>query len=85
MKAAIKHSRGRTDFIVDPSTLRLGLIRFGYKELPITSEQAIAAASLPSLHRDPFDQLLVAQAWVEDLILLTAAATLSRYPGVRPV
>lgn len=84
-ETAIKHARGRPDFILEPSTLRLGLLDVGYRELLITSEHAIAVTHLPPLHGDPFDRLLVAQARVEGLVLLTADTTLARYPGVRLV
>jgi PIN domain nuclease of toxin-antitoxin system len=42
---------------------------------------AAAVMQLPPIHKDPFDRLLLAQALVEGLTLLTADATLSRYPG----
>ncbi len=84
-ETAIKHGRGHTDFFMDPATLRLGLLQAGYSELLITSEHAIAVATLPPIHRDPFDRLLAAQARVEGLVLLTSDTTLARYPGVRRV
>jgi PIN domain nuclease of toxin-antitoxin system len=48
-------------------------------ELPVTTQYAQAAASLPLHHRDPFDRMLVAQAMVEGLILITADHRLSSY------
>ncbi len=45
------------------------------------AEHALALEALPALHKDPFDRLLLAQAIVEGLILLTADKTLARYPG----
>ena len=53
----------------------------GYHELVIQGEHAIAVANLPALHKDPFGRLLVAQAIVEGITLLTVGATLLRYPG----
>ena len=44
-------------------------------------KQALAVRQLPPLHRDPFDRLLLAQAQVEGMLLLTADSQLSRYPG----
>ena len=44
-------------------------------------KQALAVRQLPPLHRDPFDRLLLAQAQVEGMLLLTADSKLSRYPG----
>lgn len=45
----------------------------------ITMEHALAVRSLPMFHKDPFDRMLVAQARVEGLTLVTADAALSRY------
>jgi PIN domain nuclease of toxin-antitoxin system len=78
---AIKRSLGRADFVVDPRLLRRGLLDNGYTELPITSEHALAVDALPPLHRDPFDRILVAQATVEGMVLVTADPTVLRYPG----
>lgn len=47
--------------------------------LPITHTHALQAASLPGYHRDPFDRLLIAQAQVESLPLLTADPRIGRY------
>jgi PIN domain nuclease of toxin-antitoxin system len=78
---AIKRSLGRADFVVDPRLLRRGLLDNGYTELPITSEHALAVDALPPLHRDPFDRILVAQAAVEGMVLVTADPAVLRYPG----
>lgn len=77
----IKRSLGREDFRVDPRLLRRGLLDNGYSELPITSEHAIAIDGLPPLHKDPFDRILVAQAMVEGIALLTADPWVTQYPG----
>lgn len=78
---AIKSTLGRPDFKVDARLLRRGLLDNGYEELPITSQHAAAVADLPPLHRDPFDRLLLAQARLEGMLLLTADATLAAYGG----
>ncbi|MGX9938102.1 type II toxin-antitoxin system VapC family toxin [Advenella kashmirensis] len=78
---AIKHSLGRDDFLVDARLLRRGLFENGYKELPITGEHAVAIGSLPLLHKDPFDRILIAQATVEGFTLLTADVIVAQYPG----
>jgi PIN domain nuclease of toxin-antitoxin system len=78
---AIKSGLGREDFQVNTRLLRRGLLDNGYRELPIGSEHAVAIDSLPPLHKDPFDRLLVAQAMVEGIILLTADAWVAQYPG----
>ncbi len=78
---AIKNALGRPDFAVDPRLLRRGLLDNGYAELPILGDHAMAVAGLPPLHRDPFDRLLIAQAIVEGMLLITADAAVGRYPG----
>ncbi len=49
------------------------------EELPVTSRHAEASTRLPWHHRDPFDRLLLAQAMIEHLVLVTADARLSSY------
>jgi PIN domain nuclease of toxin-antitoxin system len=78
---AIKRALGRDDFQLDPRLLRRGLFDNGYLELTITSEHAIAVDLLPPIHRDPFDRILVAQATIEGITLLTADPLVARYPG----
>jgi PIN domain nuclease of toxin-antitoxin system len=77
----IKSTLGRDDFRVEPRVLRRGLLDNGYIELPITSEHAVSVDTLASLHRDPFDRLLLAQALVEGVTLITADDQLARYRG----
>jgi PIN domain nuclease of toxin-antitoxin system len=77
----IKSGLGREDFRVVPRVLRRGLLDNGYVELPITSEHAVNVDALPPLYKDPFDRLLLAQALVEGITLLTADAQLARYRG----
>ncbi len=77
----IKYQLSRDDMGVNPRLLRRSLLDNGYTELPITSEHTVAIDALPHIHRDPFDRLLVAQATVEGLTLLTVDKVLARYPG----
>ena len=77
----IKRSLGRPDFRVEPRLLRRGLLDNGYLELPISSEHALMTESLPALHKDPFDRILVAQAVIEGVTLLTVDTLLAKYPG----
>jgi len=49
-------------------------------ELAIEARHALAVAQLPPLHRDPFDRLLVGQATVDGLLLVTADSQLAAYP-----
>ncbi|MHB1676254.1 MAG: type II toxin-antitoxin system VapC family toxin [Sulfuriferula sp.] len=78
---AIKRGLGRSDFRVDPRLLRRGLLDNGYSELPITSEHAVAVDGLPPIHKDPFDRILVAQAMVEGIALITSDPLVAQYPG----
>jgi PIN domain nuclease of toxin-antitoxin system len=78
---AIKSGLGRTDFAVDPRLLRRGLLDHGYQELAVTVEHTLALATLPPLHKDPFDRILVAQAIVEGITLLTADDMVATYPA----
>ena len=77
----IKNSLGRDDFRVDPRVLRRALLDNGYVELPIISEHVLNVDTLPPLHKDPFDRLLLSQASVERITLLTTDEQLARYGG----
>jgi PIN domain nuclease of toxin-antitoxin system len=61
--------------------LRRGLLDNGYEELPIFSGHVVAIDGLPSIHKDPFDRLLVAQATIEGFTLLTSDPIVAQYPG----
>lgn len=52
----------------------------GYLELPVSGEHALAVERLPPLHRDPFDRMLLCQAMVEGLTIVTNDEILSQYP-----
>ena len=78
---AIKNSLGRTDFRAEPGVLRRALVDNGYVELAVSGAHATRVAELPMLHKDPFDRLLIAQALVEGVTLLTGDKLLSRYAG----
>jgi PIN domain nuclease of toxin-antitoxin system len=80
-EVAIKRGLGREDFKVDARLLRRGLLDNGYHELPIISDHVVATESLPLIHKDPFDRILVAQATVEGITLLTMDSLVSQYPG----
>ncbi len=80
-EVAIKQSLGRDDFKVNARLLRRGLLDNGYDELPMTSEHAVAIDNLPNIHKDPFDRMLVAQATVEGITLLTSDSLVTKYPG----
>ena len=80
-EVAIKNGLGREDFRVDPRLLRRGLLENGYTELPVAGSHAVAADLLPPVNSDPFDRMLVAQAQIDGLTLLTLDPVIGRYPG----
>jgi PIN domain nuclease of toxin-antitoxin system len=76
---SIKSRLERSDFNVDARRLWRLLLVNGYRELPVTSEHAVAVIELPHLHKDPFDRIFVAQARVEGLLLLTVDKVVAKY------
>ena len=76
---SIKKNLGRQDFQVNARQLWRQLLLNGYQELPISSEHTTAIDSLPNLHKDPFDRILIAQAKVEKFHLLTADKIVIQY------
>ena len=75
----IKSNLGRKDFKVDPHRLRKMLVLNDYQEIAVTSEHTLAVSILPSIHKDPFDRILIAQARCEGMTLLTMDATVIAY------
>lgn len=80
-EVAIKHGLGREDFQVNARVLRRALLDQDYIELPLTGSHAASIDTLPPIHKDPFDRLLVAQAMAEGISLLTSDVQLARYAG----
>ena len=78
-EVVIKAGR-RPDFAVDADHLRWGLLQRGFQELQVTAAHVLEVGRLPALHRDPFDRLLVAQARVEDLTIMTGDRAITAYP-----
>ncbi|GIF12559.1 type II toxin-antitoxin system VapC family toxin [Actinoplanes teichomyceticus] len=75
-EVAVKQSIGKLDIPADlPERIRDS----GFRHLHITAEHAIAAGRLPLIHRDPFDRMLIAQAGVEHLTLVTRDAEIRKY------
>ncbi|MGA3564167.1 type II toxin-antitoxin system VapC family toxin [Melissospora conviva] len=72
----IKQSTGK---LAGPPDLAERVRDMGFRELPVTHAHAIAAGRLPSLHRDPFDRMLVAQAITEGLTLASRDASIALY------
>ena len=78
---AIKAGLGRLDLGEPPETcLPREMECSGFRSLPVTVAHALAVRTLPRLHGDPFDRLLIAQALLEGLTLITSDAAIARYP-----
>lgn len=78
---AIKRGLDRPDFRVDGRVLRRNLWESNFTELAVTSDHALGVHNLPPLHKDPFDRLLIAQALIEGITLLTSDRVVAQYPG----
>jgi PIN domain nuclease of toxin-antitoxin system len=74
---------GRLDAPALPTTLSRRMADLGATALPVTVEHALLAGSMRWDHRDPFDRLLVAQATLEELVLVTVDTAISRLPVPR--
>ena len=66
----------------DPNELAAKIADSGFQELPVSVLHTLALERLPLHHRDPFDRILVAQAQVEHLCMLTCDASLKPYGPV---
>lgn len=78
---AVKHRLGRLPLPSPPETfVPAQRTAHGLEPLPVDEEAALHVAKLPDLHRDPFDRMLVAQAMVGGLVLLTPDDQIREYP-----
>jgi PIN domain nuclease of toxin-antitoxin system len=75
-EVAIKQAIGKLE---QPADLPERIRDSGFRHMNITVEHSIAAGRLPLIHRDPFDRMLVAQAQLDDLTLVTRAAEIQKY------
>jgi PIN domain nuclease of toxin-antitoxin system len=80
-ETAIKTSLGRSDFCVDVKRLRRLALDNGYEELNITIDHLDTLVGLANIHKDPFDRLLIAQAKIEGMTLLTSDTVVATYGG----
>ena len=76
---AIKHGLGRGDMPVSSQDAVRYFRESGYQFLAVEAEHAMAVQELPAHHQDPFDRILVAQARVEPMRLLTHDPVVARY------
>jgi len=78
---SIKRALKKPGFLHNPREIRRQLLANGYEELTIQSKHAVEIDSLPPIHKNPFDRILIAQAVVEGIVLLTSEAVIAKYPG----
>lgn len=77
---AIKSQAGRLTLPAAADTYLPSLLRrYSFGVLPIAENHALRAGSLPMIHRDPWDRLLVAQAQIENIPIITADPAIGRY------
>ncbi len=78
---AIKKALGRPDFAFGPRQILEAAVAAGFTELPVSAAHAVQVLELPALHADPFDRMLVAQAWCEPARIVTADHQVAAYGG----
>ncbi len=76
---AIKRGTKSSKLQISAEQARTAFLEAGFKELTVTSLHAAAVESLPKLHKDPFDRILVAQARAEGWRLITHDGILADY------
>lgn len=77
----IKTALGKLTVPGDPAAWFPARVRsLGFDQLPILAEHALAVAALPDHHRDPFDRIIIAQAQMEGMQLVTRDADIRKYP-----
>lgn len=77
---AIKYGLGKLTLPLPPGELfgkNIEALRI--RVLPISAEHALAVAQLPRVHADPFDRMLIAQATLDNLIIVTSDAAFKKY------
>ena len=83
---AVKSALGRFELPGEAfASLDVGLAALCVTHLPLTHAHAALVHELPSLHKDPFDRLLIAQALAEGLVVVTSDETIPNYPGVTAI
>ena len=80
---SIKHSLGKLELPMEPERwVSAAFLSLQASEVPISIADSLAVSRLPSLHSDPFDRLLIAQAQRRVLTLVTSDPHIRRYPGL---
>jgi PIN domain nuclease of toxin-antitoxin system len=79
-----KHAAGKLTLPCELARwFRAILLQHTLRELPLTSSICIAATGLPSIHKDPFDRLIIATALEFHLPIITSDRTIATYPGIK--
>lgn len=82
----VKYKIGKLELKVDPVKLILEYRNMlGILELPVKEKEVLLISSLPNLHQDPFDRILITQAIANNLFILTLDKLINSYPGVRVI
>lgn len=86
-EVSIKAALGRIEIELDD--LESAIEEASFQPLPINFRHAATAGRLPGVHRDPFDRMLIAQATVEELRIVTHDRVFERYSldaqGLQPI
>jgi PIN domain nuclease of toxin-antitoxin system len=79
---AIKYAKGTLRLSAPPERLvPSARERYGFQSLPVDEASALHVAKLPPLHADPFDRMLVSQAIVHGLTIVTPDPLVTQYPA----
>ena len=78
-EVAIKHQKNAMVMPLLPDDVRIGAEECGVQELEFDSQHAIALGTLPLLHRDPFDRMLIAQAKAEGMKIMSHDRQFPKY------
>jgi PIN domain nuclease of toxin-antitoxin system len=81
LEISIKQQLGKPYFDAEAGPVRRAMLDKGYLELPVNGLHAAFVGTMPLIHRDPFDRLLIAQASVEGITLITADEEVAKYSG----
>jgi|SRR6185295_1900555 len=82
-EVGVKYQKGKLELPVEPGAWFESALRLhGVRELPINGSIAASSTTLPALHSDPCDRLIVATAMLHGMTILTPDPLISAYPGV---
>jgi len=77
----VKYGTGKLNLPTTPAKfIPETLTRFSIRSLPISLAHTFAVEALPNHHKDPFDRILIAQAQIEGMVLMTEDSDVTKYP-----